>query len=196
MDLFRKFLIRLRKAYYRDGKKFFTVGGGVVAALVLLTLLADWLLPFATWGTVLRSALLVPTAAAIFSVGYGVSLRLHDSQVASDPTWAPYRSRFSPTRRLQIAAVVAAVLFVFAYASTRGVGYTLVSSLLTAVGLALLAFVRTTHEEAKRQKLGVPDARDLAYSVRQQAYEEKLAAKKAAKAEARGKKPRTPSVKS
>lgn len=182
MDLLRKFLVRLRREYYGDAKTFFLKAGGVTAVLALLTLLVDWLLPFNSWAMLLRSALLVPTAVAIFAVFYGVSLRLHSTQVASRDDWIPFRARFSQRWRLQIAAVIMAFLFVFTYAATRGVGYTLTSSVIGAIGIGLLAFVRSTKDEAKRTRLGVPDARDVSYDARKRAYEREREAKKAAKA--------------
>ena len=181
MDILRKFLIRLRKEYYADVRKFYIRFGGVAAVLAIVTLLADWLLPFGGWGTLVRSFLLVPTAVAIFSTAYGLSLYLHEAQLRANEDWRPYRARFSPRWRLQISAVVGALLFVFAYASTRGVGYTLTSSIIGAVIVALFAFVRTTREESKRVKLGIPDARDVAYDARRRQYERDLQAKKDAK---------------
>lgn len=164
---FRGYLVSIRKQYNTNAKKLFTVSGIIALISIAMTILADIFLPFsdAPWATLIRSALLVPTSISIFVFGYGVSLFLHYSKMDGDPQWVPFRYRFSPTWRRRISLVIAALLFVIIYANGERVGYTALSAAILAVGISLFAFMRTTVEEAKREKFEIPDVRDTKYDA-------------------------------
>ncbi len=165
MNLLRKLLMRLRDERSSNRKKSLIVLSVFVGMLSVISFLIDFLLPFGSWYMVIRSLLLVPTALSIFSLSYMISLDLHYIRQEHTEGWVPFRLRYSPTWRLRIAAIVFAVLIVFVYASKQAVGYTFFSSVVAASVLALLAFIRTTKQEAQRIKLGIPDSRDLTYDA-------------------------------
>lgn len=162
MDYFRKFLTFLRKGQNTRGGQYFYLWGGVLLASLAVSVLVDLFVPFGAWWNLIRTAVLVPLSVSIFAVGYGVSLKLHKIRI-SDPHWKPYRTRFSPLWRMRISAIIASVGFVLVYASGESPVFTLFSSMLLAMGLGLFAFMRKTSQELKREKLGIPDARDVSY---------------------------------
>lgn len=162
MEYFRKFLTFLRKEYNTKGNKYFKTWGSVLLVSLIAGVLVDIFVPFGAWWNLIRTCILVPLATSIFAVGYAVSLSLHRMKSA-DPEWKPYRTRFSPLWRIRISAIVGTVAFVLIYAAGESPVFTLFSSAMLAVGFALVAFMRKTAQEQKREALGIPDARDVSY---------------------------------
>lgn len=161
--LFRKGLVRVRKEYNLNPKNLFLYSGIASILGILLTLLCDIFLPFVLWGQSVRGLILIPTSAAFFVLGYGFSLFLHYSKVAADPTWVPFRLRYSPTWRRRIALIVGAMMFVGIYANGFRIGYTAIAAVFVAMVIGLFAFIRTTKDEANREELNIPDSRDTKY---------------------------------
>lgn len=187
MEYFRKFLTFLRRGFNTRGKKYFYLWGSILVAALAASILVDLFVPFGAWWNLIRTAVLVPLSLSIFAIGYAIGLTLHRMR-STDPEWKPYRTRFSPLWRIRIAAIVAAVGLVLVYAAGESPVFTLFSSVLLAIGLALLAFVRRTSTELKREKLGIPDARDVSYDSevrRLQEARKNLIAERAAKREAK-----------
>lgn len=187
MEYFRKFLTFLRKGFNTRGKKYFYLWGSILAVALAASILVDLFVPFGAWWNLIRTAVLVPLSVSIFAIGYAIGLTLHRMR-STDPEWKPYRTRFSPLWRIRIAAIVAAIGLVLVYAAGESPVFTLFSSVLLAIGLALLAFVRRTSTELKREKLGIPDARDVSYDSevrRLQETRKNLMAERAAKREAK-----------
>jgi len=139
------------------------------------------------WFTLLRSVLLMLLSVSMFVFGYGVSLLLHYSQMRTKDNWVPFRARVSPTWRRRIALLVGAVLLVLIYAAGGSIGYTLMSSISLAIGIALLAFIRLSKDESEREKFEIPDDRDTSYHKRLA----KLREERAVRANAKGVKKRT-----
>jgi len=162
MDYFRKFLTFLRKGQNTRGMGYFYSWGGLLLASVIAAVLVDLFVPFGAWWNLIRTAVLVPLSVSMFAVAYGIGLILHRMR-STDPSWRPYRTRFSPLWRLRISAIVAALGLVLVYGSSESPVFTIFSSFLLAVGLGLLAFIRKTSQEIKRENLGIPDARDVSY---------------------------------
>jgi len=187
MDYFRKFLTFLRKGTNTQGRKYFYLWASVALVSVAASVLVDIFVPFGAWWNLIRTVILVPLSVSLFAVGYGISLILHRMR-STDPSWQPYRTRFSPLWRMRISAIVAALGLVLVYASSESPVFTLFSSFLLAIGLALLAFMRRTSQELKREKLGIPDARDVSYDSEVRKLQEsrrQIVAQRAAKREAK-----------
>lgn len=165
MLIFRKALVRIRREYNQEPKRLYIFSAAVVAILSSISLLIDYLLPFEGLGNVIRSIILIPTSAAIFVLGYAVSLLMHYAKIGQEREWIPYRLRLSPTWRRRVSAIIAAFLVVLTYASGFRVGYTLISSIFVAIVIALFAFMRLTKEEAAREKFGIPDVRDVRHNA-------------------------------
>lgn len=193
MEYFRKFLTFLRKEHNTKGNKYFKTWGSVLLVSLIAGVLVDIFVPFGAWWNLIRTCILVPLATSIFAVGYAISLNLHRMR-STDPNWKPYRTRFSPLWRMRISAIVGTIAFVLIYAAGESPVFTLFSSLMLAVGLTLVAFMRKTAQEQKRENLGIPDARDVSYDselrrlqTQRKAIMNQRAAKRSQKRE--GKKP-------
>lgn len=187
MDYFRKFLTYLRKQYNTKGKGFFFVWGSILLVTTLSGILIDVFLPFGSGWNLVRTVVLIPLSVSLFAVGYGIGLFLHYMK-RTDPNWTPYRLRFSPMWRMRISAIVGAAAFLLVYASNESWFFTLFSSSVLSVGFALIAFMRQTTEERKREKLGIPDARDVNYDSEVKKLQQKrkvLMEEKASKREAK-----------
>lgn len=185
MNIFRKFLIKIR-AWDRDNrKKFYLTSAGILIVSIAAGILVDMYLPFNGWWNALRSLILIPTTISLFAIAYAMSLYLHYRKIATDSTWIPFRARTSPMWRRRIALIIGAVLFVIVYANGYGIGYTFSSSALVSAGLGLLAYIRTNREESVREQLEIPDARDVVYNEKfneiLKERKEKTAARKEAK---------------
>lgn len=161
LDIPRKGLIYLRKQYNTNLVKAALVIVSAVLATVCLGLVADAFLPlssFMNWAIVVKTFIAVPTAVSIFSLAYMVSLFFHNSKVNSDPSWVPYRSRYSPKQRLYLVGIVGALAFVFNYGWRTS---TLAASLVIAVLIACLVFLRLDRTEQQNFDTGVVDIRDI-----------------------------------
>lgn len=161
LDIPRKGLIYLRKQYNTNLVKAALVIVSAVLATVCLGLIADAFLPlssFMNWAIVVKTFIAVPTAVSIFSLAYMVSLFFHNSKVNSDPSWVPYRSRYSPKQRLYLVGIVGALAFVFNYGWRTS---TLAASLVIAVLIACLVFLRLDRTEQQNFDTGVVDIRDI-----------------------------------
>lgn len=164
MLFFRKALIRIRREYNVNPKALFMYSALASLLTVVIGIVADIFLPFESWGNVVRSVILIPTAASLFTLSYAVSLFMHYSRINSNPDWVPFRLRMSPSWRRRISAIVGAVLLVIMYASGFRIGYTPISSIFVAIAIGLFAFMRTTREEAAREEFNIPDVRDVRYN--------------------------------
>lgn len=181
MLLLRRFLIWIRLQYTKDPRAFLIKFGAITAALFVIDVLVDSLVPFGgPYGVymLLRSLLLIPTILSVFTLGYALSIFGHRTQMENNPRWVAYRARYSPMWRRRIAIIGAAVLLVLVVGSNQGPVYTVSSSLIGAAALALVSFIRMTKEEVEREEFGVPDPRDLAWKTRTKYAEAKRATKK------------------
>lgn len=192
MDYFRKFLTFLRKGQNTKGMSYFYLWGSILLGSVLVAVLVDLLVPFGAWWNLIRTVVLIPLSVSIFAVGYGISLILHRMR-STDPSWRPYRTRFSPLWRMRISAIVGALGLVAIYAAGESPVFTIFSAGLIALGLTLVAFMRRTSQELKRERLGIPDARDVSYDSevrklqeRRKRITDQRVAKRDAKREGRG----------
>lgn len=168
--MLRQALIRIRKEYNTNLKRLLQVAGGVFLLSAILGFVLDIYAPFTGFWNVLRSIVLIPLSSSIFVLGYTYATYLHRRKTLVDRDWVPYRMRFSQKWRRNISAIIAAVIFVLIYGTGFSIAYTLVSACFVALIFSLLVFMRATREEQTREKLGVPDTRDLQYD----AYKRKL----------------------
>lgn len=185
MNFLRQFLVNIRSWYYNDTKRALTILFVILGVSTAAGILLDYLFDYAGWWNVLRSLMLIPTAGALFVLGYMLALYLGQWQTRRDPDWVPFRARFSPKRRTQIAVILGAVLLVVVYALGAQPGYTFLSSAVIASLIGVLTFVRRTEKEINRIQLGIPDPRDYDYDEavrkRQAARDEKLKARENAR---------------
>lgn len=172
---FRKFLIWIRDKQRMDSKNlyFFCVAG--FAAIAIISLLVDSYVPWDGWWTLIRSALLVPLTGFGFIGLYALSLELSERKQLeyrqNNERWVPYRLRYSPKWRRNVSLIIGAVVLVVVYASTTFVGYTIFSSTIAMLAIALIAFCRLTRTENKRAELKVTDPRDAMFEERMKQYE-------------------------
>lgn len=181
MLIFRKFLVRIKREYNTNAKKLYAISLLASIVGILIGTVLDLYVPFNSVGNIFRTLTLLPTMTAMFIFGYAVSLYLHNKKINEDPNWVPYRSRLSPTWRRRFALIVGALILLGIYANEQSIGYTPLSSVFAAIIIALVAFIRTTREEAQREELNIPDSRDLR-------YEQQMKKLEAARAEAQRKK--------
>lgn len=187
-NLFRRLLVEIRRRQMLKFKKTLLVLIGATIGTVALSFAVDYFTPYEGVWMILRSAWLVPTAVAIFSLGYFGSILLHNHQVEKNPDWRAFRARYSQRSRFQIAVVCGSALLLGVYITPKDLGYTALSSLIGAGILAVMAFIRVTSAEYKRQQLGIPDARDVKYDYHERLYLEKKAQERADRQEAKKKK--------
>lgn len=161
--MLRKALVRIKKENANNKARLLQYAGGVFIAAALAGVLLDVFAPFSGIWNLLRSLVLVPLSASVFVLGYTLSLHMNKQQSQKNPDWVPYRMRFSQKWRRNISAIIAAVIFVFIYGTGFSPVYTLVSSCFVAIIIGLFVFMRATTAEANRDKLGIPDTRDLQY---------------------------------
>lgn len=176
--IFRKALVRIRREYNTNRNKLFLFSGVATFLAIVIGALLDLLLPFESWSNIIRSIVLIPSAASIFVLGYSVSLLLHYRKTRLDPEWTPYRMRMSPVWRNRVSIIIGAFMFVLIYANGFSVGYTFISSCFVAIGIGLFAFIRPTQAEQSRSKFDIPDSRDVNYDKKFKQLSEKREAEK------------------
>lgn len=158
---FVSYLVFIRRAYTDNLKNFMIKLGLIVAGVVSVSLLVDWLTPFESWGMILRSFILVPGSIALFTLLYIFSVFMHNIMSNRDPQWRAFRSRLSANWRLRVSIVVAVFIIILIMGTEHAIGYTLVSSFYGALFLSLLAFIRMTSYEIQLKENGVIDPRDI-----------------------------------
>lgn len=164
--MFRQSLIRIRKEFNTNPKRFFSVGGGMLAVLILVSTLVDSFLPFTGLVMIVRSLLVVPMSVLFFAMFYALSLYLHNRQrVLTEGAWVPYRLRFSVIWRRRIAIIAAAFVLVFIYATGHSPVYTLMASVYISTFYAMFAWIRPTTDEARLESFNIPDQRDIRYDA-------------------------------
>lgn len=161
--MLREGLIFLRRKYTAGAGSFQKLMLAVLAVSVVVSFVADLLLPFQGWANALRALIIIPLATSLFSLAYLYSMSLHDRRVADEEDWVPFRLRWSRTWRRRMAAVAGAFLFILVYASSYRPGYTLIAAGFCALAVALVAFIRPTRRELRMEELDIPDARDVLY---------------------------------
>jgi len=167
----RKSLIWLRKQYNTNLKKFYMYSIPATLLLILLNITVDTYLEFNTVYNIVRTVLVVPTAALFFAQGYLISLYYHYRKMDAETPWTPYRARFSPAWRQRISLIIGAILIVSIYATGFTPAYTTFSAFIVALIIALFAFMRTTNSEQRREEYNIPDSRDLRYEARKKEIE-------------------------
>ena len=168
----RLILLEIRRRYNADRKKFYRITGIITAIGIVLGLLADMFVPWTLWGYCVRMAAMLITVVPGFALAYGVSLDLHQAQVRNNPQWVPYRMRFSVKVRRYIAIIIAAILLVIGTNPARGVGYTLMSSVIVCLLAAVVSFASIMTKERELQMLDIQDPRDR--KLDQSLYERRL----------------------
>lgn len=181
---FREALIWIRNRYWKDRKQFFLYSGVASAILIGLGILADIFLPWTEWALIIRTAIALPTAIALFFLGYGLTLFYVGRRTKANPDYRTWRVRLSPTMRQRVSFVVFALLFVLILALVEQPGYTFVSSLILAIIAGLFTFMRKTSSELTRDKIGLPDSRDVALEQHLKERRKSPAKKKAEKEKA------------
>lgn len=163
--LFLTFIVQIRKWHRDNKKKLYATSGLSVFAFVIIAFSLDAFVPFGAWWNILRTLAMVPLGLSMFILVYGLSLDRHLKLMLNsggeNKVWVPFRNRFSPASRIRISAIIVALGAVIVFAATNTLSFTFSSSVLFALILACLAFVRKTRDEKERAELGVPDGRDL-----------------------------------
>lgn len=162
--IFRKALMRIRRMYYTDLKRSLVIALLGFLVLGAASVALDILLPFESWFNFLRSALLIPLSLIVFTLGYWITCWRVDAKRALDPEYMTLREKVSPMWRRRFAIIAAAVALLLAYTSMDTVGMTVSGSFVVALVIGAVTFARMTTTEKKRESIGVPDKRDLAYN--------------------------------
>lgn len=162
--IFRKALMRIRRMYYTDLKRSLVIALLGFLVLGAASVALDILLPFESWFNFLRSALLIPLSLIVFTLGYWTTCWRVDAKRALDPEYMTLREKVSPMWRRRFAIIAAAVALLLAYTSMDTVGMTISGSFVVALVIGAVTFARMTTTEKKREAIGVPDKRDLAYN--------------------------------
>lgn len=159
---FRKALVWIHNQYLDHTKDLFLYSGIAFVVMTAVSFLADFMLSWEQWAILVRSALVIPTAASIFILGYGLTLLYVDYKSSRNPEYSTWRMRLSPTMRNRVSAIIGAILFVLMLAVAQQPGYTLAASFIVAIIVGLFAFMRKTSRELTRSTIGLPDVRDAA----------------------------------
>lgn len=162
--IFRKALMRVRRMYYTDLKRSLALALIGFVALGAASVALDIILPFESWFNFIRSALLIPLSLIVFMLGYWATCWRVDAKRALDPEYMTLREKISPMWRRRFAVIAAAVALLLAYTSMDTVGMTISGSFVVALVIGAVTFARMTTTEKKRESIGVPDKRDLAYN--------------------------------
>lgn len=172
---FRKALVWIRNQYLDRPKELFLYSGIAFLVTGAISILADFLLSWDQWAILVRALLAIPTAAAVFILGYGLVLFYVDYRLARNPEYRTWRMRLSPLMRQRVSMLIGAILFVFMFAVAQQPGYTLAASVIVALATGLFAFIRKTSKELNREIVGLPDARDVAFDSHLRAQAKKAA---------------------
>lgn len=184
----RKFLIWINTIDNKDSKRFISYCLSIILGATVLGLLIDIFLTPNNIVNLIKAIIVLVNGTTIFSLIY--------SQAGSNfnEDRETFRALYSYRQRINIAIIatfVIGLLFSLLISNTSPI-YCLVSSILVAIGIMLLTFVRPTKEEYIRSAYGIKDGRDAQHSeeirLRTEEFEERKRKQKEEKAKKNKKK--------
>lgn len=154
----------LKRHYFNNPKKTFIVTGATLITLIILAVLVDILLPFHTWGNIIRALLAIAGSAATYTTMFYTNMFYIQSKRAVTPNYTTPKEKLSPSWRIRVSLVAATILTILIFAVGHTPLYTTTNYFVIAGFLALVTFTAKTPEETEREYYGIPDNRDRAYA--------------------------------
>jgi len=157
MTEFRKFLVWINNKSIEDNKKLIRFNFISIISCFILGTLLDIIFGNNNLINIFKASIVLFSGTNIFTLYFTQA----DKYFSNDRE--QFRSTFSYRQRINIALLVLSVVIVL-YAmliSPNSVIYTFVSSLLFAVILGFISFVRPTSDELIRKSYGLSDERDI-----------------------------------
>lgn len=160
MTEFRKFLVYLKRSSDNDNNKIIKITLLTSFICIILGILLDLYLDINYITNTLKALIVIINGISLFSLVFTQGDKYMDKDRDT------FRSLYSYKQRINIALISMSVLIVlFAlFISKTSLLYTFFASILFAISLIFLSFVRPTPEEIVRNTYGIEDERDIAYS--------------------------------
>lgn len=160
MTEFRKFLVYLKRSSDNDNNKIIKITLLTSFICIILGILLDLYLDINYITNTLKALIVIINGISLFSLVFTQGDKYMDKDRDT------FRSLYSYKQRINIALISMSVLIVlFAlFISQTSLLYTFFASILFAISLIFLSFVRPTPEEIVRNTYGIEDERDIAYS--------------------------------
>ena len=157
MNNFRKFLIFLRQQKNTNLKMFTLATLGVLTAFIAIGVLTDIYLPWNYFINTVRCIFLLVIGLAMFSLIYVYMPENKDYKILKLREALSFKQRLNLSLLIWFIVIVLDLVLVKSGSAT----YTISGSIVCAISLGLITFIRPTYDEIKKFENNVTDERDL-----------------------------------
>lgn len=157
MNNFRKFLIFLRQQKNTNLKMFTLATLGVLTAFIAIGVLTDIYLPWNYFINTVRCIFLLVIGLAMFSLIYVYMPENKDYKILKLREALSFKQRLNLSLLIWFIVIVLDLVLVKSGSAT----YTISGSIVCAISLGLITFIRPTYDENKKFENNVTDERDL-----------------------------------
>ena len=157
MNNFRKFLIFLRQQKNTNLKMFTLATLGVLTAFIAIGVLTDIYLPWNYFINTVRCIFLLVIGLAMFSLVYVYMPENKDYKILKLREALSFKQRLNLSLLIWFIVIVLDLILVKSGSPT----YTVSGSVVCAISLGLITFIRPTYDETKKFENNVTDERDI-----------------------------------
>ena len=157
MNNFRKFLIFLRQQKNTNLKMFTLATLGVLTAFIAIGVLTDIYLPWNYFINTVRCIFLLVIGLAMFSLIYVYMPENKDYKILKLREALSFKQRLNLSLLIWFIVIVLDLVLVKSGSAT----YTISGSIVCAISLGLITFIRPTYDETQKFENNVTDERDL-----------------------------------
>lgn len=157
MNNFRKFLIFLRQQKNTNLKMFTLAILGVLAAFIAIGVLTDIYLPWNYFINTVRCIFLLVIGLAMFSLVYVYMPENKDYKILKLREALSFKQRLNLSLLIWFIVIVLDLILVKSGSPT----YTVSGSVVCAISLGLITFIRPTYDETQKFENNVTDERDI-----------------------------------
>ena len=157
MNNFRKFLIFLRQQKNTNLKMFTLSIIGILIAFIGIGILTDIYLPWNYFINTVRCIFLLVIGLAMFSIIYVYLPENKDYKILKLREMLSFKQRLNLSLLIWFIVIVLDLIVV----KPGNLTYTMSGSIVCAISLGLITFIRPTYDETKKFENNLIDERDL-----------------------------------
>lgn len=157
MNNFRKFLIFLRQQKNTNLKMFTLATLGILTAFIAIGVLTDIYLPWNYFINTVRCIFLLVIGLEMFSLIYVYVPENKDYKILNLREALSFKQRLNLSLLIWFIVIILDLILVKSGSAT----YTISGSIVCAISVGLVTFIRPTYDETKKFENNVTDERDL-----------------------------------
>lgn len=157
MNYFRKFLIFLRQQKNTNLKTFTLAIIGILISFIAIGVLTDIYLPWNYFINTVRCIFLLVIGLAVFSLVYVYLPENKDYKILKARETLSFKQRLNLSLLIWFVIIILDLILV----KPGNLTYTISGSIVCAISLGLITFIRPTYDETKKFENNLTDERDV-----------------------------------